>query len=246
VSDRVTGQPHRTILHTILEEVENSKLKVLTVFDLDSTLFDLTLRISRIVDAFALDPQHRVKFPRECAGLANVKILPTDWGLGEPLSRAGLPSSHSSAFFQALHGFWSECFFSNGYLHHDEPLPGAVEYVKRIRKSGGEIMYLTGRDTERMLEGTELSLRQQGFPLEKGAELVLKPRAEMDDAWFKVDILKELAPRFDQIWLFENEPVNLNLCAKECPRVGLVFIETTHSGREQITVPVHRIRDFNI
>ena len=64
-------------------------------------------------------------------------------------------------------------------------------------------MYLTGRDVPRMLEGTQKSLREHGFPLgQAGIELRLKPVAEWDDAEFKVDVLRESAHRFGKIYLF--------------------------------------------
>ncbi len=238
----------QNVLDRIVSEASEAKAKrepFLAVFDLDSTLFDLTTRMSRIVDAFADELKHQHRYPKECEALRHLPILANDWGLGEPLSRVGISNETHHEFYQDLHRFWSTCFFSDSFLHHDEPLPGAVEYVQRLRSIGAEIMYLTGRDVPRMLEGTKKSLRERGFPLdEAGIELRLKPVAEWDDAEFKVDVLRESAHRFSKIYLFENEPVNLNLVAEKLPEIALVYIDSCHSGREQISSTIDTIKHF--
>lgn len=233
---------------SILEEAwqySQSHRPFLAVFDLDSTLFDLTLRVSTIVDDFAEDPVHSAAFPEECRQLKTVQILPTDWGLEAPLARAGM--NPEGPFFHALQHYWHERFFSDAYMKHDEPLPGAVEYVQELHLAGAHIMYLTARDIPRMLKGTEVSLRANHFPLaSQTAELVLKPRIEMDDAHFKLEVLQECEKQYERIWLFENEPVNINLVARHCPQIGLIFIESTHSGREQLQQTLHSIRHFEV
>lgn len=234
------------VLTRILEEAwqfSQAGRPFLAVFDLDSTLFDLTLRVAAIVDEFAEDPLERARFPNECEKLKLVEILTSDWGLEGPLGRVGLPTD--GAFFKALNDYWYECFFSNEYLAHDEPLPGAVEYVQELHLAGAHLMYLSGRDIPRMAPGTEASLRAHRFPLApETAEIVLKPRADMDDAFFKLGVLQEIEHRYERIWLFENEPVNINLIGRECPEIGMVFIESTHSGREQLNRTLHSIRHF--
>lgn len=236
------------LLQSILEDAwaySQAGRPFLAVFDLDSTLFDLTLRVSTIVDDFAEDPGHLAAFPEECRQLARLEILPTDWGLEGPLSRIGLPVD--GPFFQALQNYWTECFFSDDYMIHDEPLPGAVEYVQELHLAGAHIMYLSGRDIPRMARGTEASLREYHFPLAPGsAEIVLKPHGSMDDAHFKLDVLRDIESRYEKIWLFENEPVNLNLIARHCPKIGLIFIDSTHSGREQLESELHAIRHFEV
>lgn len=220
---------------------------LLAVFDLDSTLFDLHLRVARIVDSFALDPVQIARFPRECAALKDIQILRSDWGVGEALVRIGLTEISNREFWDELHKHWAAGFFSNDFLDHDEPLPGAVEYVQQLHKNGAHVMYLTGRDVPRMLSGTEKSLHDRGFPVEgKGISLVLKPVAGMDDARFKADILREEVAKHAKIYLFENEPVNLNLVAKELPSIGLVYIDSTHSGREQVADTLDKIVHFEV
>lgn len=239
-----------SILSRILKEAQaarESQTPFLTVFDLDSTLFDLTIRMCRIVDAFTEEPKFQHRYPRECEVAKNLPVKPSDWGLNEALGRVGISKDTHPEFYRDLHEFWAQCFFSDSFLHHDEPLPGAVKYVQKLRSLGSEIMYLTGRDIPRMLEGTKTSLRQRGFPLdEPGVELRLKPVAEWDDAEFKVDVLRECAHRFGHIYLFENEPVNLNLVAEKLPDIKLVYIDTCHSGREAVADTLDCIKHFEV
>jgi hypothetical protein len=240
-----TPSPEPILSRVLHEAWEFSKTgrRFLAVFDLDSTLYDLTLRVSTIIDEFALKPENIARFPAECAGLARVKIEPTDWGLEAPLGRAGLASN--TPFFKALHDYWVACFFSDAYMLHDEPLPGAVEYVQELHQVGAHIMYLTGRDIPRMGRGSQESLRLHKFPLVlPTARLVLKPRADLDDAQFKLEVLQEAEDEYERIWLFENEPVNLNLVARHCPDIGLIFIDSTHSGREQLEPTLEAIKHF--
>lgn len=240
-----TNEP---VLTRILREAwdyQSSGHKFLAVFDLDSTLFDLTLRVAAILDDFTLEPANLSRFPTECDLLKKVQIRPTDWGLEEPLKRVGLTTR--SFFFHALYDHWAKGFFSGDYLDRDEPLPGAVTYVEELHQAGAQIMYLTGRDVPRMQDGTAESLRSHGFPMDHDCvELVLKPQAHLDDAHFKLEVLKKAEAHYDRIWLFENEPVNLNLIGKECPEIGLVFIDTVHSGREDLKGVLDTITHFEV
>ncbi|MCM2281863.1 MAG: HAD family hydrolase [Bdellovibrionaceae bacterium] len=237
-----------SLLRKILEDAHLAHRKgepFLAVFDLDSTLFDLTVRVQKIIQAFAGDAEMRKKYPEACAKLPSARVHPQDWGLLEGLARAGLFEADHPEFFHDLHTHWAACFFSNSYLHEDQPLPGAVEFVQALERENARIMYLTGRDVERMWDGTVASLRAWRFPLDREhTQLVLKPHREMNDAHFKLEVIQNALHTYPHIWLFENEPVNLNLVQARCPAVRLVFIETTHSGREQAADDLDRIRHF--
>ena len=109
-------------------EYSRSGRPYLTIFDLDSTLFDLTLRVAAIVDDFRRDPANMALFPEECRKLETIEIRQTDWSLATPLERAGIATD--GRFFEALISSWTEGFFSSSYLDRDEPLPGAVTFVQ--------------------------------------------------------------------------------------------------------------------
>lgn len=234
------------ILHEARDFRENDR-PFLAAFDLDSTLYDLTLRIATIVAGFAAAPQQQQRFPEACEQLKRIQILRTDWGIRDALARVGLRPEDHPHFYKELHDHWADCFFSDHYLHCDEPLPGAIEYVQELVRLGADVMYLTGRDIPRMEKGTLESLSKHGFPLSTPqVQLVMKPSHRLDDAAFKVDVLKNSEQKYKKIWLFENEPVNLNAVAKTCPEIGLVFIESTHSGIEQVSSSLERISHFEV
>lgn len=218
---------------------------VLAVFDLDSTLFDVSPRLQRILHDFAHDPKNIALYPESVAELHKVEMQRGDWGIRTALMRFGF-HTHSSEFHEALRQFWIESFFSGHYLKYDQPYPGAIDFVQKVHQLGVEIVYLTGRDKTGMQAGTLETLSHWNFPIEKeNVSLVLKPIKGSDDALFKKDWFLQLAPRkYDKIWFFENEPVNVNAIVGHLPCLDIIFFESTHSGQAQPPPELPRIMDF--
>ena len=54
--------------------------KNLLVFDLDSTLFDVSPRTKKILQDYTLDPKHDKIYPKELEILKEVEIQVGDWG----------------------------------------------------------------------------------------------------------------------------------------------------------------------
>jgi hypothetical protein len=235
-------------LSQILKEISNQPPGAsLVVFDLDSTLFDLAIRVTAILDQYARAPGNKARFPLECEALKRIEIRKGDWGLTEPLERLGISSSSHPEFVSDVQEAWAKGFFSNSFLQHDLPLPGAVQFVKDVMSAGADVIYLTGRDNPRMGSGTRQSLIETGFPLnDASARMVLKPSADMEDAAFKVDEIVTYRTKYQQIWLFENEPVNINAVSKRCPEVKMVFVDTCHSGLEEVHESISKIPHFEI
>lgn len=235
-------------LRTVLTAIQATPAhSTLAVFDLDSTLYDLTLRVTAIIDRFAQSRRLKDNDPAAAAALAQVEIRRTDWGLSEPLARAGLTRATHASLINEIQAAWVEGFFSNDFLDRDFPLPGAVRFVHDCLSSGAHVLYLTGRDTPRMGSGTELSLKACGFPLDgERSRLQLKPDKSLDDARFKADVISDLAKKYETVWLFENEPVNINAVLKQTPSVKIVFIETCHSGLEDVQTAVARVPHFDV
>lgn len=205
---------------------------LLAVFDLDSTLFEVSSRTQAIIDEFAIHPETIHKYPNEAELLAKVTSHPTDWGIRPTLERSQIRSTWD--FFEAIRIFWVERFFSNHYLHLDRLYDGALEFVQSLHEAGATIKYLTGRDQERMGEGTLRVLRQWNFPVENpDTHLILKPHRSMEDSQYKVDQLKNLAEHFDEIWFFENEPVIIHQVISQLPQVKVIFVDTIHSGKAE-------------
>jgi hypothetical protein len=236
----------KRILHDA-REARDRDLRFLAVFDLDSTLFDIRDRQRKIVLSFIQNPENQKRWPDETSALANFQLETSDFGIRKGLERAGLLKDKHEGFIEALLNYWELWFFHNNFLEHDTPLPGAVEFVKALESLDADIMYLTGRDVPRMLDGTIASLRSIGFPLDEDhVELCLKPEASMDDAIFKMEVLKKAERRYHYVWLFENEPVNLNLISKKCPKVKLVYIESCHAGLEELHNELDTIKHFEV
>ncbi len=220
-------------IQTEIEQCLVRKHKPLLVFDLDSTLFDVSPRIKKILLKYATDEKHQKQFPQATQLLKEIQWLKSDWGIGPALQRVGLDQSHPE-FLHSVQEYWRQHFFSNEALHDDVPYEGAVEFVQKWHQQGVYISYLTGRDVFRMGEGTVQVLKKWNFPLDATASLVLKPFKEMDDAQFKTDWFLSLheGQPFQDIWFFENEPVNINKLRQHLPHIRVVFFDSTHSGQE--------------
>ena len=235
------------MLSDILVKIQSltfQQKKSLVVFDLDSTLFDVSPRLERILLDFAAMPLNHRRFPEQVALLKNIKTLRSDWGITGALTRAGLDGHHMD-FQDAIKAYWQKNFFSNHYLQFDAPYEGAIEFVQATQKAGAEIAYLTGRDIERMGIGTEEVMRQWDFPVDETSHLVLKPHRSMDDAEFKTNWFVDAAKKgFEKIYFFENEPVNVVHLRERCPQVEIIFFESTHAGKATPPEDIPRIMNF--
>lgn len=231
-------------LQTILESARKNQ-RTTVVFDLDSTLFDLQPRMLAVIKAFAKEALHAERFPRAVEVFSNVKDLANEYYFKNHLLKFGL-WDQTREFYEVAFAFWKRHFFSHDYLEHDQPYPGAVEYVQRLHAQGARIHYLTGRDEERMGEGTRRVLKKWQFPLDQPTtRLVLKPHKSIDDAEYKKDYLLELEANHAPIWFIENEPENIELALKFAPHVRIVFFDSIHSGRGGPLPPeIPVIRDY--
>jgi hypothetical protein len=218
--------------------------KALVVFDLDSTLFDVSPRLEKILLDFADEPENKKRFPEQVKLFKNIKTHRADWGIMNALKRAGLDDAHPE-FQIAVKDYWHERFFSNHYLQYDLPYDGAIEFVQTLHGLNVDIAYLTGRDVARMSPGTEQILEKWQFPLDAKAQLVLKPHKSMDDAEFKTDWFVDAQKKnYQHIWFFENEPVNIHALQKKCPAVEIIFFESTHAGKAHPPEDIPKIINF--
>lgn len=207
------------------------------VFDLDSTVFDVTPRTQAIFDDFC-KLRTDLKLPK-------LKFEHADWGIRQAFDRAGIPLT--DATFKNFHEFWRQKFFSSDYLDRDIPYPSAIEYIRLLYNRGIEISYLTGRDAENMQLGTENCLRHFGLPLQTNSEnLKMKPqKAWGEDEDFKARELRQMLKASGKpIVFFENEPVIIQLVHKELPEVLIVYTDTVHSGRSQVSADVYQLQSW--
>ena len=228
-----------------IEEFQNQGQRSLAVFDLDSTLFDVSPRVERILLEFAAEPYHQKKFPEQIQLFKDIRTHRKDWGFQNALERAGLDGQHPE-LQEAVRDYWYTRFFSNDYLQYDLPYDGAVEYVNGVANRGAEVIYLTGRDVERMGAGSALTMKNWGFPLDdRQTQLVLKPHKSLDDAEFKTNWFKCIPQdQYAHIWFFENEPVNIHHLRRQLPHVNVVFFESTHAGKAAPPEDIPKIMHF--
>lgn len=220
----------------ITQENRAKNLRTLCVFDLDSTLFNVSTRTQRIINEFADLYQ--------LEELKNVQVLAADWGIKEAVIRAGLHPDNHREILQKLRDYWFEKFFSNEYLHYDVPYPGAIGFVLELEASGAEIQYLTGRDQHRMAKGTKEVLIKWGFPCKEN-QLFLKSHRSIDDESYKRDWFKTFDhSQYAQIYFFENEPVNVNAVLNAYPHIHVIYIDTTHSRKQTVTAEIAKLPHF--
>lgn len=236
------------ILEHVLNRIksfQNPALEIVCIFDLDSTLFDLTDRKQQILLSYLKLSEKIAKFSKETAILQKVQVQKSEFGIDEALARIGISLSTHPEFYNDLYSYWAHYFFHNDFVCFDITLPGAVDYVKSVADLKPHIIYLTGRDEPRMLKGTIESLKNSGFPLEQSnIEICLKPHKDVQDHQFKLDFMLALQDRFKEVWIFENEPVNINLIEKHFPMTKFVFIDSNHSGKEVVGAHHPSIKDF--
>lgn len=213
--------------------------KPLVVLDIDSTLLHVHTRNQAILDDF-INHREGHDFDEDVKQLIQTERLEGHhWGY-ESIRKKLSPTQ-----WESLNQYWTYYFFSSHYLHHDVPVAGVDKFLKRLEILGVDIVYLTGRDEERMLQGTEHSFKNLVFPLHERAQLRLKKRLDQSDEAFKLDVLKELSMQYQNIWFFDNEPLNLQVSAQNLPQIQNVMVCTTHSGRGEAPPLTLYIKDFS-
>lgn len=207
------------------------------VFDLDSTLFNVSPRSQKILHNFA-----RLHGLPE---LLTIHVDYTDWGIYESLLRFGYQKSEYPDLHLNLKEYWMKHFFSNEFLHYDTPYLGAIYFVQSLKSKNCSIHYLTGRDVQRMHKGTVEVLNKWLLPTET-AYLHMKPHRSENDEEYKYQKIKHLAELHPdkEIYFFENEPVNINYVGKLLPQVNIVFMDTTHSRLDTVKVKHTAIDSF--
>jgi hypothetical protein len=241
----------KALLNEILKKIgslRSQNLEVRCVFDLDSTLFDVSPRLQKIIHDFADLALIREQFPTTSAHLKTAKTEPSDWGIKGAIQRLGADILEPELREKAK-DYWRKNFFSNHYLWFDEPMKGAVEFVQLLHRLQVKIVYLSGRDEERMGTGTREVLSHFGFPTESdGAVVALKPNNSGEDESFKTEWFaanKATDQRADaSLWFFENEPLNIHRVLADHPEIQVVFLKTTHAGRAEPPDSLPTLTDF--
>jgi hypothetical protein len=236
---RAVAADQTNILRAALEAIRPDA--PLAVFDLDSTILSNKPRQARIVREFGAargvtalercEPRHVVS-----------------WDLRDTMRLCGLTDEQARALHAPLRRFWLERFFTSEYCKEDTPIPGAPEYLRRVSRAGGRILYVTGRHAG-MADGTLESFRAAGLPLPDGeaVQLWLKPDSDADDDEWKETCQRRLLDLAGVACAFDNEPTHVNAYKRAFPRAHVVHLDTDHSGRPvEVRSDVPSIADFGM
>ena len=108
------SQSHLKKIINELKNIQDIDSLPVAVFDLDSTLFDVSHRIARILNDFGHKPEIVSQHREKSDILKLVKSHPHDFGVRRTLERYQFPFDDKSFMIQLIE-FWKNKFFSNDY-----------------------------------------------------------------------------------------------------------------------------------
>jgi len=214
------------------------------VFGLDGTLFDTRPRTLQILleyaDEVAADDVDLANALRELSA-ERVHYL-----LSETLAECGV--RHADVV-RDVTSYWRERFHSDEYCGFDDVPFGAVDYVRKIHRAGGSVVYVSGRDVPGMLLGTVTMLRDQGYPIaEPGVQLALKPDATLGNESFKRQVFKRISAEGDVVAAFHSRGSICMLARHAFGGADIGLIDTWSDGADGLDegANVHVVSDFRI
>jgi len=219
-------------------------------FDLDGTLLSNKPRQARIVRDFGSE--------RDAPALARCgPEMIVSWDLHDTMRLCGLSQDEIESRYQDLERYWLDRFFTSEYCKEDEPVPGARDYLERVVRRGGHILYVTGRHAG-MEAGTLAAFRRAGFPLPEivasaapasaaPVQLWLKPVLEDDDDRWKEICHERLADLRGIACAFDNEPTHVNGYKRRFPEAYVVHLDTDYSPRPvEVLDSIPSVVDFRM
>lgn len=213
-----------------LDQALNGQNKAVFVFDIDSTIFNVSPRNQAIFDLFCsiYAPSH----PSLHKLSSLVRLSYKDWGL-DPYTDL---LKNESELKKIASEFWKRHFFAGTFLYSDKPYNEAMSLLQFLSSKGCIIYYLTGRDDHRMRAGSLLQLKHWSLPLKEDLHLITKPHKKMLDGDYKKNELTSLIKKHkgQALFFLDNEPSVLEHCIfPEEEFYTPIFIESTHSSRSQ-------------
>ena len=194
------------------------------VFDLDSTLLDNRPRQALILREFGA--------ARGVAPLIGARPEHWEsWDIKHAMHNAGLSHDEVERWAEDAKTWWRDRFFTSEYCEIDEPIPGALEFVAAIARTGATIVYCTGRH-EAMRSGTVACFTRLGFPVPgPSVQLLMKPTFEQPDDDWKAAAYARLRALGTVVAAFDNEPTHVNGYHGAFPDALCVHLATDDSGR---------------
>jgi hypothetical protein len=213
----------------------------LVILDLDGTLYDCTVRTWRILQEFA--HRYAAQYPHLVEAIGRLRPGDVTYLVEDTLARAGLADPE---VIDQVCTFWQQRFFTDDYVLHDLPTPGAVSFVRKLWEGGIVPIYLTGRPAPTMLVGTVRALQRDGFPVGTvDTRLVLKDDLETPDDEYKQRVVKQLEESGEVIGAFDNEPALCNGFRRSFSSAIIVHLDTTHSpGAPALDPRIEQVPNF--
>jgi len=207
----------------------NRNTKPIVLFDLDSTLYEVGYRTLAIIEDWNKAPKARLSIQED---LNRLKLEHIGYSLYDLARNLGLEPAHPEIknALDEIKPFWWERFFSNEFLPYDKPYPGAIEFAQRLFQLGAHIIYLTGREEQKMLSMTIHNLKRDDFPwCDKNTTLLMKPSAQISDVAHKQSVKHKVVQVGALLASFENEPVNIVALSKIFPESMHIFMDSVYS-----------------
>lgn len=226
------------------DEVRTAGEKAVIIYDLDATLFDNRHRIIAIL-ANTLNTEKGHALPDDIReAVQSITIDDIHYLLSDTFRSKGITDEAVIQWFQDE---WFKRFFTNDYVVFDVPTNGAPDYVEQLKQRGATTVYLTGRDTPGMREGTLASLEEHNFPMpdEENVFLITKPTFEQPDTDYKQEAISQIKEIGTVIGVLDNEPKPMNILARAFPSALAVFMDTMHSpDLEPVDETIVVMKDF--
>jgi hypothetical protein len=233
----IAARAQNAVLEKIRQDVitsYNKQERPIVVFDLDGTLFDNRSRTVQILKEYAEQELKQVR-PEAAQKLLLLTPALASYTPGDTMNKVGVTEA---AVVNNGAVFWSQRFFNDDYLRYDQPTPGSVNYVRTLYSSGARIVYLTGRDVPRQLIGTVKALRDLGYPIGmQGTELIMKPKADEQDAVFKQRVITHLRLSGKIIATFDSEPENANMFRRTFADAQVLLFEAPRKPNPPQVMP---------
>ena len=220
----------------------NKSERPMVVFDLDGAIFDNRARTAQILREYA-DAELRTARPDAAQRLTSLPTSVIGYMLTDTLSRAGITEP---AVVNNAAVFWSQHFFDDDYVKYDEPVAGAVTFVRNLYTNGARIVYVSSRDVPRQLLGTVKALRDHGFPIGiAGTEIILKPTQQAPDATFKQQLVTYLRQYGKVIATLDTQPANANDYKRVFPDAAAILLNGPRAPNQpQVATGVTLIANY--
>lgn len=220
------------------------------VFDLDGTLVDVSFRTLGILKEWLTTDGAAEALSSNLANrLAHINLTHVGYSLAHAFENSGLDlrDEQIADAFEAAERYWRKRFFDGRALvDFDRAIPGVASFINALTESGIKILYLTGRNENRMREGTLQQLAKMGLTC-KSEQIYMKPDSSIEDHVFKQMQCQSFSNTYDIVGNFENEYINLVSMMDTFPLSCIhVIVDTQHSGRPVPPNPrkVYRLSTF--